>query len=142
MHQPTQILEPLVAVERTQVIARQHERQSVRSFGVGPLEGLEGQVELTEGHPGLGKVGGLGGFAVQTSENRPRRDSFARAARSSVKLLAGTIPWFVLLGVVEGVISPRHDIATGVKATLGILLLAAFLLYVLAPTATRDRGPA
>ena len=77
-----------------------------------------------------------------TSENRPRKDSFARAARASVKLLAGTIPWFVLLGVVEGVISPRHDVSTAVKATLGVSLLAAFLLYVLVPVATRAREAA
>ncbi len=65
--------------------------------------------------------------------NRSRRETFAEAARSSMLLMAGTLPWFVLLGVVEGYVSPLKGLPTGAKGVLGLGLLLMFLAYALLP---------
>jgi uncharacterized membrane protein SpoIIM required for sporulation len=62
-------------------------------------------------------------------DNRPRGVAFREGARRSVRLVVGTLPWFVLLGLVEGYVSPEMAVATGPKLALGLVLLAAFLLY-------------
>jgi len=56
-----------------------------------------------------------------------RSESFARGARSSVLLAMGTVPWFVILGIVEGFVSPEPSIPMPLKAAIGIGLLTAFL---------------
>ncbi len=63
--------------------------------------------------------------------NRPRSETFPAAARRSALLMAGTVPWFVLLGLVEGNVSPVMGVPTGAKVALGLVLLAAFLAYTL-----------
>jgi len=68
--------------------------------------------------------------------NRTRRESFAEAARKAVRLVGGTLPWFVLLGLVEGNVSPLMDLPTGAKGILGFSILGLFLAY------TRLPGPA
>ena len=62
-----------------------------------------------------------------------RGQAFTRAAARSLELVGGTLPWFVLLGLVEGYLSPLMGIPTPVKAALGVMLLAIFLVYVLVP---------
>ncbi|MFZ5476615.1 MAG: stage II sporulation protein M [Myxococcota bacterium] len=59
--------------------------------------------------------------------DRTRGAELAEAARRSIALVGGTLPWFVLLGLVEGFLSPLMDIGTSVKGLLGVLLLLAFL---------------
>lgn len=68
---------------------------------------------------------------------RPLSQTFAEAGRRSVKLALGTVPWFVLCGIVEGTISPQMELATSLKQGVGVLMLAVFLLYALAPRAAR-----
>jgi uncharacterized membrane protein SpoIIM required for sporulation len=91
-----------------------------------------GPLELT-----LICVAGGAGFALARGwaddQGRPRGEALAEAGRRSVRLALGTIPWFVLCGIVEGGISPRMDLDTGLKAALGFALLAVFLLYALVP---------
>lgn len=71
------------------------------------------------------------GRGLVVAESRPRAQVFRAHAARSVKLVIGTLPWFVLLGVVEGYVSPNMTIATSVKALAGLLLLAVFLAYAL-----------
>lgn len=59
--------------------------------------------------------------------------TFAEAGRTSVKLALGTVPWFVLCGIVEGTLSPQMDVATALKQVVGIALLGTFLVYTLVP---------
>ena len=54
------------------------------------------------------------------------------AQRSSVVML-GCLPWLLVLGFVEGFISPSPDISQAVKLALGILILSLFLISVLLP---------
>jgi uncharacterized membrane protein SpoIIM required for sporulation len=74
------------------------------------------------------------GFALAEGLVRPtdlpRRIRFGAAARDSVQLMLGTIPWFVLLGIVEGFVSPDMSLDTETKGLVGILVLATFLAYV------------
>jgi uncharacterized membrane protein SpoIIM required for sporulation len=72
------------------------------------------------------------------ADNRPRGVAFREHARRSVQLVVGTLPWFFLLGVVEGYVSPEMGLSTGLKGLLGLLLLAAFVAY--ASGAFRPRG--
>ena len=60
----------------------------------------------------------------------PRRIRFGAAARDSVQLMLGTIPWFVLLGIVEGFVSPDMSLDTWAKAVVGVLVFGTFLAYV------------
>jgi uncharacterized membrane protein SpoIIM required for sporulation len=63
--------------------------------------------------------------------NRPRRETLPAAAADSARLVAGTLPWFVLLGVVEGFLSPVMTLATPLKVAVGVVLLGAFLAWTL-----------
>lgn len=60
----------------------------------------------------------------------PRRIRFGAAARDSIQLMLGTIPWFVLLGIVEGFVSPDMSLDTSTKAVLGAVVWGTFLAYV------------
>jgi uncharacterized membrane protein SpoIIM required for sporulation len=62
-------------------------------------------------------------------DGRREPGGFARAGRESVRLMLGTVPWFVLLGLVEGYVSPRSELPVLLKSALGFALLAAFLVY-------------
>ena len=63
-------------------------------------------------------------------ENRPRALVFREAARAGLHLVGGTLPWFVLLGFVEGFVSPRTEVGLVFKVGLGVLLLVTFLAHV------------
>ncbi len=82
-------------------------------------------------------VAGAAGFELARGQLTRRREApgvaLPRAARRSWRLVAGTIPWFVVLGLVEGYISPIKEIELWVKVLLGVLLLVTFLAYALAP---------
>ena len=60
----------------------------------------------------------------------PRRIRFGAAARNSVQLMLGTIPWFVLLGIIEGFVSPDMSLDTHTKALVGTVVLSTFVAYV------------
>lgn len=64
---------------------------------------------------------------------RPRSVTAPEAARASLALAAGTLPWFLLLGAIEGFVSPL-DLPLVVDTALGVALLLLFL------GATRLRG--
>lgn len=63
------------------------------------------------------------------ARNRPRSEVLQAEGRRSLELVAGTLPWFVLLGLVEGTISPNAAFPAALKAAVGVVLLVAFLAY-------------
>lgn len=82
---------------------------------------------------------GLGvGQALVAAEDRPRRVALAEAARESFVLLSGCLPWFLILGVVEGFLSPSPSVPTPLKAALGVSLLALFLTVASNPLLRSD----
>jgi uncharacterized membrane protein SpoIIM required for sporulation len=79
-------------------------------------------------------AGGLGlGRALVAAEDVPRRAAVTEASREALILLVGCLPWFVLLGIVEAVISPSPTVPVAVKISLGLALEAAFLLVAWNP---------
>lgn len=82
--------------------------------------------ELARGALGGSPVVGLGADGTLGAR-------FAASGAHSFRLVAGTVPWFVLLGLVEGFLSPRMGFPTEAKLVVGGLLLGLFLLYTRIP---------
>lgn len=79
-------------------------------------------------------AGGLAlGQALVAAEDLPRRLVVARASREALVLLLGCLPWFVVLGIVEAVISPAPAVSPALKLALGLGLEALFLLLAWNP---------
>lgn len=79
------------------------------------------------------------GVALVAAGDRPRAEAVRDASRDALVVLAGCLPWILLLGFVEGFISPA-ELAPAFKAALGLLLEVLFLAVAwrpLAPAAER-----
>jgi uncharacterized membrane protein SpoIIM required for sporulation len=76
------------------------------------------------------------GRALVVAEDRPRRDVLRDAGRDSLLVVLGCLPWFVVLAVVEAVVSPAVAVPTGLKAALGLALETLFLLVATNPFTT------
>jgi uncharacterized membrane protein SpoIIM required for sporulation len=71
---------------------------------------------------------GLGiGTALLRADDLPRSVTVPRAAREALVVLLGCLPWFLVLGIVEGFLSPSPDLPFAVKALLGVALEVCFL---------------
>lgn len=89
-----------------------------------------GPVELTL----ITIAGGAGlwlGSALIDPGEHPRGEALRRRGREAVQLVVGTAPCFVLIGLVEGFVSPGHLLPTWLKAILGGTLLCLLLLFTL-----------
>jgi uncharacterized membrane protein SpoIIM required for sporulation len=79
-------------------------------------------------------AGGLNlGRALVAAEDRPRSKVLTEASRDALVLLVGCIPWFVVLGLVEGFISPSLGVPIPLKIGLGAALESLFLVSALNP---------
>lgn len=78
------------------------------------------------------------GQALVAASDRPRRDVVRDASRQSLVVLGGCLPWFVLLGVVEGLISPSPDVTPALKAVLGLSLWLLFAVLAWNPFLRED----
>lgn len=96
---------------------------------------VEVSVVLVAGAAGLM----LGSAVINPGELR-RADALAVRGLEGAKLVLGCAPALVLVGLIEGFISPSVVIPDVTKITLGILLAWGFYAYLL--TAGRDRGQA
>jgi uncharacterized membrane protein SpoIIM required for sporulation len=79
---------------------------------------------------GLGLAG-----ALVIAEDRPRWQVLRERTRSSLLLLLGCLPWFLVLGLVEALVSPSPDLPALFKVVLGLSLEALFLAVALRPLA-------
>lgn len=79
------------------------------------------------------------GKALVVADDRPRAELLAGASRDALAVLLGCLPWIVLLGFVEGYISPL-DLGVPVKAALGLTLESLFLTVAFNPFGRGDRG--
>jgi uncharacterized membrane protein SpoIIM required for sporulation len=73
-----------------------------------------------------------------------RAETLRAAARQSLSVALGTVPWFAVLGVVEGLVSPRDDLPLAAKAGLGALLWLVYAAWVarpLPPAPSRPESP-
>ncbi len=77
---------------------------------------------------------GLGiGRAMVAAGDLPRSEAMRRAGGDALTVLLGCLPWFVVLAVIEGNISPDPTVPLGAKLALGLSLEALFLGAALAP---------
>ena len=84
---------------------------------------------------------GLGmGRAFVEASDRPRSDAIRDAGRDALVILLGCLPWFILLGIVEGFISPSPLLTRPLKSALGLSLETIFLMIAWNPF-LREEAP-
>ena len=84
---------------------------------------------------------GLGiGRAILEAGDRPRSEAVREASRESLIVLGGALPWFVILGLVEALVSPHPTIGWAPKLALGLALEAMFLAWALGGFTTGEAG--
>ncbi len=83
---------------------------------------------------------GLGvGRAMVVAGDRPRSELLRESGREALTVLLGCLPWILLLGFVEGYISPSPLVSVQAKVSLGLLLETLFILVAWRPLRTEDR---
>jgi uncharacterized membrane protein SpoIIM required for sporulation len=60
------------------------------------------------------------------------------AGRDATIVLVGCLPWFLLLGLVEGYLSPQPALPVFFKAALGLTLWSLFLIVAINPTLAKE----
>lgn len=88
-----------------------------------------GMIELTAIFI-AGGAGLLMGYKLFVPGRYSRAMQLKRQARRSVQLLLGTIPLFIIAGIIEGFITPA-DLSLEVKYIVAILTVAGLALYIL-----------
>ena len=78
------------------------------------------------------------GRAVVQATDRPRRDAMRDAGRDATIVLLGCLPWFLLLGIVEGYLSPQPGLPAFFKLALGLTLWGLFLIVAINPTLAKE----
>lgn len=77
---------------------------------------------------------GLGiGRAVVVAGDRPRSLAVREAARDALTVLLGCVPWFVVLALVEVLISPSPNLSAPFKLAAGLSLEILFLALAALP---------
>lgn len=85
---------------------------------------------------------GLGiGRAVVVSSDRPRSLAVREAARDALTVLLGCVPWFVVLALVEVLISPAPQLPASFKLAVGLSLETLFLALAALPSRSQDTEP-
>jgi uncharacterized membrane protein SpoIIM required for sporulation len=67
------------------------------------------------------------GRAMISAGDRPREQALREAAGESLSVVLGCAPWFVLLAIVESVLSPAPNLPPTLKVMVGIALEMLFL---------------
>jgi len=80
------------------------------------------------------------GWSIVEPGHRLRSVAVVSEARRTVEIILGTLPWFVLAGLVEGLVTPRQ-VGLGPAVVLGVLLGAAYWSLVLWRGAAPARAP-
>jgi uncharacterized membrane protein SpoIIM required for sporulation len=81
------------------------------------------------------------GSALLRAEDLPRSVTLPRAAREALVVLLGCLPWFLLLGAVEALLSPHPELPWVWKALLGLALEVCFLVPVALAALRAAPGP-
>ncbi|MDP8975393.1 MAG: stage II sporulation protein M [Actinomycetota bacterium] len=81
------------------------------------------------------------GWSIVDPGHRPRSVAVVSEARRAVELVLGTLPWFVLAGLVEGLVTPRRP-GLASALVLGFALAVLYWLLVLWRGGVRDAARA
>jgi uncharacterized membrane protein SpoIIM required for sporulation len=90
-----------------------------------------------------GAAGFTVGWALIDPGRRSRRDALAAGARRGAEIVLGTMPWFVLAGLVEGFVTPT-SLPLGGAIAVGLLVAAPYWALVFwrgRPEPVPDPGP-
>ena len=119
-------LEDLVGRSRHLVYASESRSASLRQFLslVAPHGVLELSVIAVSGAAGFSV-----GWALIDPGRRSRRVALGLGARRGAEIVLGTMPWFVLAGVVEGFVTPTALPLAG-AITVGLLVAAPYWALV------------
>ena len=79
------------------------------------------------------------GEALVRSGEVPRSEAVRLAGRDALVVVIGCLPWIVLLGLVEGFVSPHTGVDLGTKAALGAMLEGLFILVAWNPLRRLDQ---
>jgi uncharacterized membrane protein SpoIIM required for sporulation len=71
------------------------------------------------------------GRALVAAGDRPRALAVRDAGREALAVLLGCLPWFVVLALVEVLISPSPELSVALKLTVGLALESLFLALAL-----------
>jgi uncharacterized membrane protein SpoIIM required for sporulation len=74
------------------------------------------------------------GRAVLVSGDRPRSLALRDAGRDALTVLLGCVPWFVVLALVEVLVSPSPELPASFKLAVGLSLEALFLALAALPS--------
>jgi uncharacterized membrane protein SpoIIM required for sporulation len=77
-----------------------------------------------------GAAGMTVGWSLVDPGRRTRRTALAAGARRGAEIVLGTMPWFVLAGLVEGFVTPRR-VGTGPAIAVGVSVGALYWVLVL-----------
>lgn len=78
------------------------------------------------------------GRAVLVAGDRPRSLALRDAARDALAVLLGCVPWFVVLALVEVLVSPSPALPASFKLVVGLSLEALFLTLAALPGRSLD----
>lgn len=83
------------------------------------------------------------GRSLVEATDLPRSAVVPQRALAALVLLVGCLPWFLILGFVEGFLSPLPGIPVSLKLTLGLALESLFLVFAWNPflDASAATGP-
>jgi len=73
------------------------------------------------------------GRALVAAGDRPRALAVRDAGREALAVLLGCLPWFVVLALVEVLVSPSPELPVVLKLTVGLALESLFLALALRP---------
>jgi uncharacterized membrane protein SpoIIM required for sporulation len=73
------------------------------------------------------------GRALVAAGDRPRALAVREAGRDALAVLLGCLPWFVVLALVEVLVSPSPELPVVLKAAVGLALESLFLALALRP---------
>jgi uncharacterized membrane protein SpoIIM required for sporulation len=73
--------------------------------------------------------------ALVAAGDRPRALSVRDASRDALAVLLGCVPWFVVLALVEVLVSPQPALPLFLKVTVGLALESLFLAMAFLPVA-------
>lgn len=76
------------------------------------------------------------GLGLIQATDQPRVEVLRQRGLDGLVVLIGCIPWMVILGLVEGFLSPSNDLTLATKVLLGCLLEAVFFLMAWNPLVT------
>lgn len=80
-----------------------------------------------------GGAGIIVGYSIINPGSYTRKDSFIIRGKTALKLVLGTIPMFIVAGLIEGNITPSDKISEAGKLAFALFTFLLFAFYVIYP---------